>query len=286
MSSSNQQNQTLAALGLSGNTRGAPKVLEVFALNTNDPFAHLQSAQLLQRSGADPILWTGTELTRSTPAGNFRLYKDASNGFGIWVPNSQAFYSDGIPPNISAPDILSGQMVGGSYADRTEPVRHYPAYGHSSDYRRNDRVFTNSSHRKNRATPYDRPAGYKQYQYSNTPSEQYNRDDESASRRSTASSRYTVDASASLSTLRQGREQSSKAATSHRPSHFSSSYKRGRQTSSITTVTPLLIGRNPVHGLALTPEQQQRRTLLNQKRRERRKQVMMAVKSREEEQQT
>ncbi|CAF1255803.1 unnamed protein product [Didymodactylos carnosus] len=175
MSSSNQQNQTLAALGLSGNTRGAPKTLEVFALNTNDPFTHLQSAQLLQRSGADPILWTGTELTRSTPAGNFRLYKDASNVFGIWVPNSQAFYSDGIPPNISAPDILSGQMVGGSHADRTEPVRHYPAYGHSSDYRRNDRVFTNSNHRKNRATPYNRPAGYKQYQYSNTPSEQYNR---------------------------------------------------------------------------------------------------------------
>ncbi|CAF0874602.1 unnamed protein product [Didymodactylos carnosus] len=60
---------------------------------------------------ADPILWTGTEFTRSTSAGNFRLYKDASGIFGIWVPNSPAFYSDGIPPNISAPDTLSGQMT-------------------------------------------------------------------------------------------------------------------------------------------------------------------------------
>ncbi|CAF1520107.1 unnamed protein product, partial [Didymodactylos carnosus] len=77
------------------------------------------TAKLSQGSGVDPILWTGTEFTRSTLAGNFRLYKDASGIFGIWVPNSPAFYSDGIPPNISAPDKLSGQMTGGSHWDRT-----------------------------------------------------------------------------------------------------------------------------------------------------------------------
>ncbi|CAF1358748.1 unnamed protein product, partial [Didymodactylos carnosus] len=73
---------------------------------------------LVTKDCADPILWTGTEFTRSTSAGNFRLYKDASDIFGIWVPNSPAFYSDGIPPNISAPDTLSGQMTGGSHRDK------------------------------------------------------------------------------------------------------------------------------------------------------------------------
>ncbi|CAF1615228.1 unnamed protein product, partial [Didymodactylos carnosus] len=106
MASSVQQQQILSVFGESDDTRGASKALEVFTIDTKDPCAPLQAAKLSQGSGADSILWTGTEFTRSTSAGNFRLYKDASGIFGIWVPNSPAFYSDGIPPNISAPDTL------------------------------------------------------------------------------------------------------------------------------------------------------------------------------------
>ncbi|CAF0879309.1 unnamed protein product [Didymodactylos carnosus] len=40
----------------------------------------LQAAQLIQRSGADPVIWTSTELTRTTSAANFRLYKDGNRG--------------------------------------------------------------------------------------------------------------------------------------------------------------------------------------------------------------
>ncbi|CAF1135471.1 unnamed protein product [Didymodactylos carnosus] len=109
MLASNQHQQS----PLSTDTRGAPKALEVFTIDTRDPTVPLQAAQLIQRSGADPVIWISTELTRTTSAGNFRLYKDGSGIFGLWVPNSQAFYSDAAPPNICAPDAQSDiQLIG------------------------------------------------------------------------------------------------------------------------------------------------------------------------------
>ncbi|CAF1635950.1 unnamed protein product, partial [Didymodactylos carnosus] len=76
---------------------------------------------------------------------HFRLYKDGSGSFGLWVPNSQAFYSDGTPPNICAPDAQSGQTTDGSHRGKAEPVWENRSYSRDSEYRRNDRVFGNCS---------------------------------------------------------------------------------------------------------------------------------------------
>ncbi|CAF1638640.1 unnamed protein product [Didymodactylos carnosus] len=254
MLSSNQQ--TVSAPGPIGDTRGAPKALEVFTIGTGDLSAPLQAAQLLQCSGADPILWTGTELTRSTSAGSFRLYKDASGNFGIWVPNSQAFYSNGIPPNILAPDTSSGQAFGGSRRDGTEPVRRNQGYRRGSDYRRADRVLNNSGQQRRqiRAAPYDRPVECKittdhnrqQHHYSVVAQKRCDKNDDPASlSRPTAGSRYTTD-------TRRGREQSSTTATPQQSvSSVPSTSKRVRPTSSSTAVTPVddqTPGRTPQNG--------------------------------------
>ncbi|CAF0911107.1 unnamed protein product [Didymodactylos carnosus] len=264
MSASNQQQP------LSTDTRGAPKALEVFGIDNTDPTAPLQAAQLIRGSGADPVIWTSTELTRTTSAGNFRLYKDGSGSFGIWVPNSQAFYSDGAPPNICAPDAQSGQTTDGSHRGKVEPVWENRSYSRYSEYRRNDRVFGNSSQnrREFRVAPYDRSVGYgivtdhnrRQHHFSSQRQHRHYhcRSDESASQ-----SRLTADSHhhPSSSFSKRERELSSTAAPS-------------RHTPPSEHVRPA----SPTAAMTVRHERQQRKMLLNRKRRERQKRILTAAK--------
>ncbi|CAF1599904.1 unnamed protein product [Didymodactylos carnosus] len=222
---------------------------EVFTIDTRDPTVPLQAAQLIQRSGADPVIWTSTELARTTSAGNFRLYKDGSGIFGLWVPNSQAFYSDGAPPNICAPDAQSGYTIDRSHRFKAEPVWKDRSYSRSSEYRRDDKVLADSSRnrREIRVAPYDRSVGYgivtdynrQQHHFSSRQQHHHYhcQRDESASQ-----SRLTAD------------------------KHHSAPYERARPASSKAAT--------PVRHSTLTHQRQQRKTLLNRKRRERKKRVV------------